>query len=188
MKKDTIKDRILTTTESLFKDNHYEDISIRQIVSLSGISIGAFYRYINSKEELLEYLSVKFNQEIQDSLLKQTKNKNSLEKIYTFFDIYINRIIKYNYKYSCSFISLELEKQSMIFSSGVLTHLKKYVKEAYDNSYFSKKYPEDQIFSTFSSFFMGTVLNWCFSTGKSDLKHDFFKTFNILIDKFKVES
>ena len=49
------KDKIILTAESLLKNNEYKDISIRDVALLSGISIGTFYRYMNSKEELLEY-------------------------------------------------------------------------------------------------------------------------------------
>ena len=185
LKKNKIKNKIISTTESLFKNNEYGDISIRQVASLSGISIGTFYRCINSKEELLELLNIKLNQKVYNDLLNLTKDKNSLEKIRIFFDTYINYITEYNYKFFSLFISLALENQNLIFSSKTLDLLKKYVKEAYENNDFNKNYSEEHILKSFSAFFLGIILNWCFSMGKSDMKKDFFSNFDTLISKFK---
>ena len=66
------KDKIIFTAESLLESNEYKDISIREVAFLSGISIGTFYRYMNSKEELLEQLKIKFDQKVYNTLLKQT--------------------------------------------------------------------------------------------------------------------
>ncbi len=184
LKKNKIKNKIISTTESLFKNNEYGDISIRQVASLSGISIGTFYRCINSKEELLELLNIKLNQKVYNDLLNLTKDKNSLEKIRIFFDTYINYITEYNYKFFSLFISLALENQNLIFSSKTLDLLKKYVKEAYENNDFNKNYSEEHILKSFSAFFLGIILNWCFSMGKSDIKNDFSPTFCILVDRF----
>ena len=153
LKKNKIKNKIISTTESLFKNNEYGDISIRQVASLSGISIGTFYRCINSKEELLELLNIKLNQKVYNDLLNLTKDKNSLEKIRIFFDTYINYITEYNYKFFSLFISLALENQNLIFSSKTLDLLKKYVKEAYENNDFNKNYSEEHILKSFSAFF-----------------------------------
>ena len=180
-----IKDKIISTAESLLKENEYKDISIRQVAVLSGISIGTFYRYINSKEELLEYLKTKFDQEVHDTLLNQTKEKTSQEKIKIFFDTYINCITKYNYKFFIFFIPSLLERQNFTSKSNNLDLLREYINEACENDKFNVNYPQDYIFRTLSSFFMGTVFNWCFSMGKSDLKHDFFPTFDTLINKFQ---
>ncbi len=180
-----VKNKIISAAESLLKDNEYKDISIRQVAVLSGISIGTFYRYINSKEELLEYLKIKFDQEVYNALLNQTKKKTSQEKIEIFFDTYINCITKYNYKFFIFFIPTLLEKQSFTSESNNLDLLRQYIKEACKNKKFNEEYSQDYIFRTLSSFFMGTIFNWCFSMGKSDLKNDFFSAFDTLINKFQ---
>ena len=179
------KDKIILTAESLLKNNEYKDISIRDVALLSGISIGTFYRYMNSKEELLEYLKKKFDQEVYSTLLKQTKQKNPQEKISIFFDTYINCITKYNYKFFVFFIPSLLEKQDFISQSKNLCLLRQYIEEAYENEIFNKEYSKNYIFRTLLSFFMGTIFNWCFSMGKLDMKEDFFPNFNTLINKFK---
>ena len=118
------KDKIIFTAESLLESNEYKDISIREVAFLSGISIGTFYRYMNSKEELLEQLKIKFDQKVYNTLLKQTKGKNPIEKILIFFDTYINYITKYNYKFFVFFIPTLLEKQEFIYQSKNLCLLK----------------------------------------------------------------
>ncbi|ACZ10350.1 Bacterial regulatory proteins, tetR family [Sebaldella termitidis] len=179
------KDKIIFTAESLLESNEYKDISIREVAFLSGISIGTFYRYMNSKEELLEQLKIKFDQKVYNTLLKQTKGKNPIEKILIFFDTYINYITKYNYKFFVFFIPTLLEKQDFISQSKNLCLLKQYIEEAYESDGFNDIYSQDYIFRTLSSFFIGTIFNWCFSMGKSDMKKDFFSNFDTLISKFK---
>lgn len=185
MKKNEIRNKIISTAESLFKNSDYEDISIRQVASLSEISIGAFYRCINSKEELFEHLYTKFRQDMHETLSELTKDKNPLENIQIFFDTYINYIIKYNYKFSSFFITLALEKPNMILSSENSVILNQYIKEAFEDNIFNEEFSQEHISNSLITLFMGSVLNWCFSMGKSNIKNDFSSAFYILIDKFR---
>ena len=55
--------KIIKAAEELFKQKDYEDISIREICQLAGISIGAFYRHIGSKEQLFKIFHIQLGTE-----------------------------------------------------------------------------------------------------------------------------
>jgi AcrR family transcriptional regulator len=52
---DTLR-RLLTATEQLLARRHFEDISIHEILALSGVSTGSFYARFHRKEDLLPHL------------------------------------------------------------------------------------------------------------------------------------
>ena len=53
-KSDSRRDAFLDVAEELFADLGYENTSIERIISLLGVSKGAFYHYFSSKSDLLD--------------------------------------------------------------------------------------------------------------------------------------
>ena len=48
------KEKILAAAEKLFVENDHEEISVRKICSVAGVSNGSFYHHIGSKENLFK--------------------------------------------------------------------------------------------------------------------------------------
>ena len=186
MSKNKIKNKIISITESLFIENGYDDVRIREISALAEISIGSFYRYFESKEELFKLFHHKIREQIIDIITVEITNKNGIDKMKILFNTYVDFILKYGYKFISFFISLTLEKNSFMSPPKTLhTFLQCYIDEAVQNSELDDKYNSDYIFETLISTFEGSVFNWCISKGETDLKDNFMLTFNILINEFK---
>ncbi|MCP1226432.1 TetR/AcrR family transcriptional regulator [Sebaldella sp. S0638] len=92
MKDNGTKSKIIAAAEELFKQKDYEDIAIREICQLADISIGAFYRYMGSKEKLFKVFHVKMGTEIARLVLEQTDNKAPVDKIIIIINIYLDFI------------------------------------------------------------------------------------------------
>ncbi len=186
MSKNELKNKIITIAEEVFRENDYQDISIRDVSHLAGISVGSFYRYIGSKEELFRIFHYKLGEQIEEILSKKAPNKTGIEKIDFLFDTYINLILEHDYKFTAFFLALSLEKKEFISPPGILhSFLKDYVGEAFIHGEFNDRYNLDYIFKTLFSSIRGTVFDWCICKGNSDLKNNFKQTFNILINEFR---
>ena len=186
MPKNELKNKIITIAENLFKENNYEDISIREISNLAGISVGSFYRHIGSKEKLFEIFHHKQKEDMTNALKPKIINQSGIKKIRILFDTYIDIILEYGYKYTAFFLILSLEKKVYPNPPKTLrTLLKTYIDEAVENDEFKDKYDSEYIFNALYSSIRGTVFDWCTYKGTSDLKGDFTLTFDILINEFK---
>ena len=68
---DTLR-RLLAATERLLARQHFEDISIHQILALSGVSTGSFYARFHSKEDLLPHLYQEYSDDLRARLAAET--------------------------------------------------------------------------------------------------------------------
>ena len=81
---------ILNTSQKLFLEKGYENTSIQDIVDdLGGLSKGAIYHHFKSKEEILNAVGDRFNQQVIYELKKvrDDENLNGAEKLKKMFEI-----------------------------------------------------------------------------------------------------
>ena len=62
--RDTLRS-LLDATEHLLERQHFEDISIHQILEVSGVSTGSFYARFHSKEDLLPHLYQDYSEDLR---------------------------------------------------------------------------------------------------------------------------
>ena len=183
---DKIQTKIVLAAEDLFKEKEYEDITIRDICHHAGVSIGAFYHHIGSKEKLFEIFQFKIGTDSLEPLLEKIDGKNSIEKIFIIIDLYMDYASKFGYKFCRYFLSLSLQNHTFANPPGSLNiFLNDYIHESLNNGSFDAKYNADYIYRCIYSSLRGATFNWTLEEGKSDLKKDFEITLNILIDAFK---
>ena len=178
--------KIIKAAEELFKQKDYEDISIREICQLAGISIGAFYRHIGSKEQLFKIFHIQLGTEALKILFEKIDNKTPMEKISVVIDIYLDLITYFGYKFVKYFLTLSLNNEIFANPPGALhTFLKEYITEASNNGEFKPEYTIDYIFRALFSSLRGAAFDWSINAGKSDIKADYSITLNILLNEFK---
>ena len=180
-----IKNKVLEAAEVLFKEKDYEDISVKEICQLSGVSVGTFYRRIGSKERLLVMFYQKISSESIILLLEKTHNKSPLEKINIITDLYLSYVVAFNYKFVKYFASLAFKSPLFAAPPGAIsTFLKDYINEATEMKTFDSKYNPDYIFRAIYSSLRGAAFNWCLNGGKDDLKSDYSLTLDALLNTF----
>ena len=185
MKDNGTKSKIIAAAEELFKQKDYEDIAIREICQLAGISIGAFYRYMGSKEKLFKVFHVKMGTEMARLVLEQTDNKAPVDKIIIIINIYLDFILRYGYKFVKYFLLLSLKNELFAAPPGAIdTFLKVYITEAFDKGEFDSKYTVDYVYRALYSSLRGATFDWCLNSGQNDLRSAYSSTLNILLDEF----
>lgn len=80
-KKKSAKNRIVTAAWQLFYDKGYNGTTVDDIIELSGTSKGSFYYYFNTKDELLNTLSVILDEFYEELENKMDPNMNSFAKL-----------------------------------------------------------------------------------------------------------
>jgi AcrR family transcriptional regulator len=69
--RDTLR-ALLDATERLLAQQHFEDISIHQILEASGVSTGSFYARFHSKEDLLPHLYQEYSEDLRTRMVAET--------------------------------------------------------------------------------------------------------------------
>lgn len=91
MAKDT-KQIIIDMAFTLFKENGYDATTINDICDACQITKTTFYRYLDSKEDILTYFFNTIDYEVNDILIQMATTDNYWEQITYVFDLIANRV------------------------------------------------------------------------------------------------
>ena len=180
------KEKILSAAEKLFMENDHEDISVRKICAIAGVSNGSFYHHIGSKENLMKMIYYSSDENGIKIFLQKSKNKDIFEKIELISDIYTDFALKYGPKFCKHIIFLKLSDSLLDSDTYLLgSQIKLLIKDAYLNKLFNNKYTEDFILAIFLTTIRGFAYEWSTRNGEGDLKKYTLSAIKILINQFK---
>ena len=97
MVKDDNKQKLIKATEALLKDRSISSITTKEITKAAGVSVGVFYNYFSSKEDVFkELIKTFFNYSLKqmEVLRKEVTGKNIRSEI-KFKEFLINGIDNY---------------------------------------------------------------------------------------------
>ncbi len=180
------KEKILAAAEKLFVENDHEEISVRKICSVAGVSNGSFYHHIGSKENLFKIIYYSSDEMGIKIFLQKSKNKNPFEKIELIVDIYTDFATKYGPKFCKHIIFLKLSDHFDDSETYLLgSQLKLLIKDAYLNNYFKNEYSEEFILAMILATIRGFAYEWSTKNGEGDLKNYTLAGIKILLNQFK---
>ena len=94
MEKDDNKQKLIKATDALLKDRSISSITTKEITKVAGVSVGVFYNYFSSKEDVFkELIKTFFNYSLKqmEVLRKEVTGKNIRSEI-KFKEFLINEI------------------------------------------------------------------------------------------------
>lgn len=80
-KNESVKSRIVSAAWSLFYEKGYNGTTVDDIIELSGTSKGSFYYYFNTKDELLNTLSMILDENYEKLERTMDDSMNSFDKL-----------------------------------------------------------------------------------------------------------
>jgi TetR/AcrR family fatty acid metabolism transcriptional regulator len=166
------KKRILDTSLKLIKEQGYDAITIKQICEEAGVSIGAFYHHLRSKEDLIVEGYSECDKYFDEYVIHHLKSENSIDKILE----YIGYQMKYAEKLGVGAITQVYKAQmthgNEFFLSderGLPKNLLVLVQEAQDEGLLRTDYEAKEIRDELLLISRGTIYNWCQRNGNFDL-------------------
>lgn len=81
IKKESMKNRIVSAAWQLFYEKGYNGTTVDDIIELSGTSKGSFYYYFNTKDELLNTLSMILDEFYEELEVNMDEAMNSFDKL-----------------------------------------------------------------------------------------------------------
>lgn len=105
-----MKDRIVKESIRLFLKTSYKGTSIQQITDILGITKGAFYWHFKSKDELLETIIEKYDNEFLEKLYAHMKSfEGNFLARFKEYHKYINEYARDNGEFCVLFVTLAAE-------------------------------------------------------------------------------
>ncbi|OOM74184.1 fatty acid metabolism regulator protein [Clostridium puniceum] len=179
------RNKLYKISVELLEKQGYEKLKIEDICKKAGVSVGSFYNYFNSKNDILTEIYKRADDYFQNEVKNNIKSINSLDKIIEFFDYYGI----YN-----NLVGIEIMKQLYNSNNKIFPQkgrfmqvlLQEIILEGQNkNEIISSMTPEaicDYIFIAAR----GVVYDWCLHDDTYDIKESMHNYLSLLVNIFKV--
>jgi AcrR family transcriptional regulator len=173
-------EKIYRTAVELIEKNGFQHITVEEICKAANVSIGSFYNYFKSKNEILDRVFKLADDYFLNVVAVNIKGKSAQERIIDFFLYYAN----YNVERGIDFV-----KQLYTFKSNLFTTkgrhmqavLQAIIEEGQKTGELSTQMtPEETVRFLFISV-RGIVYDWCLHDGQYDLPEHITKHLTLLV-------
>lgn len=161
-------ENIYNAAMSLVEKEGFKNITVRKICEKAGVSIGSFYNYFSSKEDILNETFKKADDFFLNVVANNLDGENAKEKIVKFFIYYAEY---------CKRDKLDQLKQIYNTSNPMFIKkgrpmqevLKKVVEEGIEKGELITDMTPDEVVKFFFIALRGVIFDWCLHDGSYDL-------------------
>lgn len=193
------KEKIFNVALNLINEKGFDNVTVSEICSLSGVAKGTFYVHFESKEDIIKetyhanmsnYMLKNFDNFIineYNEFSKKNPNKSIEEKIIKFLKSEFMYADYMGYDLTSRVYVTNLSdsihnKNTHFENREFLPKLKELITEGLDSDIFDKYTDLDTIIIYIESFSRGLLATWCLSGGNFDIVQIGEKHLRTLID------
>ncbi len=189
--KRNVKSRIVSAAWQLFYEKGYNGTTVDDIIALSGTSKGSFYYYFNTKDELLNTLSVILDDYYEELEMKMDSEMNSFDKLlYMNYEMHIMMERKISRDLLSSLYSTQLVTEG---DNSLLDQNRRYyqlvtriIEEGQNRGQISKDMPVSAITKYYAMCERALVSDWCMNKGSSSLSGYSRECMPIMMEHFRI--
>lgn len=162
------KNKIYNVAIDLMERKGFDNITIEEIAKKAGVSIGSFYHYFNSKNDILVEI-YKIGDEFFQNVRDNFKGQTALEKIVEFFDFYATLNVSTGIDTAKQ---LYTANNKMFIKKGryMQALLTEIITEGQKNGEIISTKPATDITEFLFIAARGLVYDWCLHEGSYDLE------------------
>ena len=180
MRAEATRMRIFCAARDLLRKLEYERITIKDIVSRAKVSVGTFYLYFHTKEEIFFEMHQESDKFFVSELLPTLNGKTTEEKVLAFFDFYARLFLRSG--------GLPLVKGMFSPNNKCLLRdapgsIPRMLRDIFMEGVRRGDLQDDMTPDKAASFFLMTVRGLLFSWGVSDGEYDLVATMNAFVRK-----
>ena len=177
--------RIYTSAIELMEENGFGNFTIEDISKRAGVSVGAFYHYFDSKNDILADIFYRADDYFSTQLVSSPNNKSIPEQIIEYFDHYA----KFN-------VDCGVETTQQIFNPKIkffiekgrpmLTMLEDLIRKGQEKNEIRGDIDVKELVRYLLTMARGVVFDWSLYDGNYDLKDTMHKYMETLVSTIKV--
>ena len=174
------KEKIYETSINLFKSKGFDNVTIQDIAKSANISVGLFYNYYKSKNDIL-YQRFLIADEIFNKFIKNgIKGDTIKEKIKNYMLFYIDFVMDHPY----DFIKILYNNNNTLFikeGRAMQALLDPIIEEGFKNEELTVDMKVDEVNEYLYQAMRGLIFHWCLHNGDFDLHQRAEKYLDLLI-------
>jgi len=177
--------RIYTSAIELMEENGFGNFTIEDISKRAGVSVGAFYHYFDSKNDILAEIFYRADDYFSTHVANSFNNRSIPEQLIEYFDHYA----KFN-------IDCGVETTQQIFNPKIkffveegrpmLEMLEKLIRKGQEKNEIREDTDAKELVNYLLCMARGVVFDWSLCDGNYDLEARMHKYMEILVSTIKV--
>ena len=178
------RNRIYSSAIELMEENGFGNFTIEDISKRAGVSVGAFYHYFDSKNDILAEIFYRADDYFSNYVVNSINNKSIIEQILDYFDHYA----KFN-------VDCGVETTQQIFNPKIkffiedgrpmLKMLEDLIRKGQENNEIRRDTDTKELVNYLLSMARGVVFQWSLYDGNYDLEARMHKYMEILVTTIK---
>lgn len=186
----TKREEIKNVAIDLFLEKGYSNVTIMDICNALNITKPTFYKYVNAKEDLILDLYDLTIEEITSNTLSVLKADSDIERLIIIFNDLVNKTIAFKSDLFSQMLIANLNQNHHSFDMrNKMTDLcVLLIEKAQKNKEILNPADPSTLYQTIAYCFTGYETIWCINNGETDIKNDFFNSFNAILqiaDEYK---
>jgi len=158
---------IFRTTLQLAKDNGFENVTIEDICTKAGISVGAIYHYFRSKQAILFEASIAVDALMQPLFENKLESESAIDQIAE----YLNNYFEYHLELGVTMVSILCDPHNTRYTEPPYPRLvlNEVIEKGQESNEIRKDMSADEIIRYLFIMARGILLDWCQHEGKYSL-------------------
>ena len=165
------KERIYNASKTILKNEGYEQLSLKNICKVAGVSNGSFYHHFKSKDDLLSYY-IEEQPKMNPDLLEVPKNAKGAKR--AIVQVYLN-YVKYCEELGVEFMSSYYDTKNQALNPVSRTQrpypivtVRNFVEKAMDANVITITGDIEDFTTDIRMIVIGNVFEWCLRKGTVD--------------------
>ena len=182
------RERIYNTAFRLMTENGFDNITVDQICSESGVSKGSFYHYFKSKDDIVIETYKIVDQQYSDEVMELPEDMGSFEKILATVGFQAKYARKKGVAFVRQIYKSQLESGTDFFISEERPYFKILritIEEGIKRGEIKSEFSAIELTRWIISFSRGITYDWCLHDGDYDIEKVMDTAFRIIIDNFR---
>ena len=179
------KERIFQAAKEILQKNGYENLSIKNICEVAGVSNGSFYHHFKSKDDLLSY-HVEEQPSIDPELLDIPSDKEDAKE--AIVGVYLN------YASSCDVLGVDFiagyyHTKNEALNPDIRTErpypivtVQKYLEKAVAANAIQLKLSIEEVVTDIRMLVIGNAFEWALRNGEVDMKENIRRSISHYLD------
>lgn len=178
------KEDIFNAAINLFLKKGYSNVTIMDICNQLNITKPTFYKHVNGKEDLILNLYDYIINNITSDTIKVIEADSNVERLVVIFSELMDQTLAYNSDlYSQMLIAnLNQNRHSFDLRNKMTDLCVLLIQKAQKYKEIKNTKDAKFLYQTIAYCFTGYETMWCINDGKIDIKREFFKSMQVILD------
>lgn len=178
------RNKIYNTAFNLMTKKGFNNITIEDISKKAGVSVGAFYHYFKSKDDILYEVYQRADNYFKDQVINKLKSDNAPDQIVEYFQYYARYQEKTNIGFTTHLYSIE---NKFFLKKGRLmqTLLEGIIREGQEKNEITSSKTSEEILELLFIVARGVIFDWGLQDGKYNLEERMTDIIKLQVEVFK---